>query len=126
VLESAILRLRYAGARISLFIDPDEKQIRHAQELGAEFIELHTGAYANAQGQDRDRELQKLIAGAALAKDIGLRVNAGHGLNYTNTAPILALPGLEELNIGHSIISRSILVGLDSAVREMMAIIATA
>lgn len=124
-LESAILRLRHAGARISLFIDPDEKQIRHARELGAEFVELHTGAYANAQGQEREKELQKLIAGAALAKDIGLRVNAGHGLNYTNTAPILALPGLEELNIGHSIISRSILVGLDAAVREMMAIVAS-
>ncbi len=124
VLAPAMARLREIGTRISLFIDPEESQIRAAAELGADFVELHTGAYANATGVARAKELQKLIAGAGLASELGLRVNAGHGLNYENTSAILALPGLEELNIGHSIISRSITVGLHSAVREMCDLIA--
>lgn len=123
-LKSAIARLHAIGARISLFIDPDDIQIRKAAELGADFIELHTGAYANASGVAREAELQKLMRGAAQALELGLRVNAGHGLNYENTAAILALPGLEELNIGHSIISRSVTVGLETAVRDMCHIIA--
>jgi pyridoxine 5-phosphate synthase len=117
-------RLREIGTRISLFIDPEESQIRTAAELGADFVELHTGAYANTSGVARAKELQKLIDGAALACELGLRVNAGHGLNYENTRAILALPGLEELNIGHAIISRAITVGLHSAVREMCDLIA--
>jgi pyridoxine 5-phosphate synthase len=119
VLAPAMTRLRGVGARISLFIDPEESQIRAAAALGADFVELHTGAYANATGAARAKELQKLMEGAALACELGLRVNAGHGLNYENTTAILALPGLEELNIGHAIISRAISVGLHSAVREM-------
>jgi pyridoxine 5-phosphate synthase len=118
-LRVVVTRLQDAGARVSLFIDPEEHQLRAAAELRAEFVELHTGAYANALGGDRDRELEKLRHGAQLALALGLRVNAGHGLNYENTAAILALPGLEELNIGHSIISRAVSVGLDQAVREM-------
>lgn len=122
-LRSVVGRLQDAGARVSLFIDPEESQIRAAAELGAEFVELHTGAYANASGAARDAELQALIRGAEIALELGLRVNAGHGLNYENTAAILALPGLEELNIGHSIVSRAVTVGLEQAVREMCAII---
>ena len=118
-LRVVVTRLQDAGARVSLFIDPEEHQLRAAAELRAEFVELHTGAYANALGVSRDRELENLRHGAQLALDLGLRVNAGHGLNYENTAAILALPGLEELNIGHSIISRAVSVGLHQAVREM-------
>jgi len=123
-LRSAIARLQDVGARVSLFIDADETQIRAAASLGAEFVELHTGSYANAFGAERALELEKLSRGAALALSLGLRVNAGHGLNYENTAPILSLPGLEELNIGHAIISRAISVGLENAVGEMARLIA--
>lgn len=123
-LAPVVARLRLAGTRVSLFVDPEENQIRSAAWLEADFVELHTGAYANAFGAARAAELEKLHTAAALARQLGLRVNAGHGLNYTNTAPILSLPGLEELNIGHSIISRATMVGLDKAVREMCAIIA--
>ena len=118
-LRVVVTRLQEAGARVSLFIDPEEHQLRAAAELRAEFVELHTGAYANALGAERERELEKLRQGAQLALDLGLRINAGHGLNYENTAAILALPGLEELNIGHSIISRAVSVGLHQAVAEM-------
>ena len=118
-LRVVVTRLQEAGARVSLFIDPEEHQLRAAAELRAEFVELHTGAYANALGVVRDRELEKLRQGAQLALALGLRVNAGHGLNYENISAILALPGLEELNIGHSIISRAVSVGLHQAVSEM-------
>jgi len=123
-LRSAITRLHDVGARVSLFIDAEEKQIAAAASLGAEFIEIHTGSYANKFGEERTTELEKLRRGAAFALSLGLRVNAGHGLNYENTTPILALPGLEELNIGHSIISRAVTVGLETAVREMASLIA--
>lgn len=122
-LRPIVAKLQDAGARVSLFIDPEEPQLRAAAELRAEFVELHTGAYANAFGAERQLELDKLRRGAGLALDLGLRVNAGHGLNYENTAAILTLPGLEELNIGHSIISRSVSVGLEQAVREMCGIV---
>jgi pyridoxine 5-phosphate synthase len=122
-LRPIVRKLQEAGARVSLFIDPEEHQLRAAAELRAEFVELHTGAYANAFGTQRERELEKLRGGAELALDLGLRVNAGHGLNYKNTPAILTLPGLEELNIGHSIVSRAVSVGLEQAVREMCQII---
>ena len=122
-LRSVVAKLHEVGARVSLFIDPEENQLRAAAALRAEFVELHTGAYANAFGAKRERELEKLRRGAALALDLGLRVNAGHGLNYENTAPILSLPGLEELNIGHSIVSRAVSVGLEQAVLEMCRIV---
>jgi len=124
ILRSVIGRLQDAGSRVSLFIDAEEAQIRAAAALGAEFVELHTGSYANKFGLERESELEKLKRGAALALSLGLRVNAGHGLNYGNTTPILSLPGLEELNIGHSIISRAVSVGLENAVREMASLIA--
>jgi pyridoxine 5-phosphate synthase len=124
-LRSAICRLHDVGARVSLFIDAEERQIQAAASLGADFIEIHTGSYANKFGTERASELEKLRRGAAMALSLGLRVNAGHGLNFENTTPILSLPGLEELNIGHSIISRALTVGLENAVREMVHLIAT-
>jgi pyridoxine 5-phosphate synthase len=122
-LRSVVPRLRSAGARVSLFIDPEENQILAAADLGAEFVELHTGAYAEARGDAREQELRALMSGAEFALRLGLRVNAGHGLNYQNTSAVLVLAGLEELNIGHSIVSRAVTVGLEQAVREMVAIV---
>jgi pyridoxine 5-phosphate synthase len=90
-----------------------------AAQLGAEFVELHTGAFANASGGEQDDELLRLIAGAELADSLGLRVNAGHGINYENVAKILRIPHLVELNIGHSIVSRAVFVGIEQATREM-------
>ncbi len=123
-LQDYIGPLRQAGIRVSLFIDPDEEQIAASKKAGADWVELHTGAYANAKsGKDRDRELVKIIDGAKLAGSLGLRVGAGHGLNYVNAERIAAIPEVEELNIGHSIISRAVLVGIDRAVVEMKQLI---
>ncbi|TVP76782.1 MAG: pyridoxine 5'-phosphate synthase, partial [Puniceicoccaceae bacterium] len=111
-----------AGIQTSLFIDPAPAQIEAAAELQAPWIELHTGAYANAYYHDgRRRELAALRAGAEQAHRLGLVVNAGHGINYTNIAEVITLPHLHELNIGHSIISRALFVGVAQAVREMKA-----
>ncbi len=118
-LEATVRQLQDNGTVVSLFLDPDPHQIRAAAALKAEFIELHTGAFANATGQARVHELQRLVAGAKLARDLGLRVNAGHGLNYTNVREIFAVPHLEELNIGHAIVSRALSTGLAQAVAEM-------
>lgn len=117
-LPRTIARLKKAGIVVSLFVDPDLKQVRAAADVGAQFIELHTGRYAT-HGKS---ELKKLIPAAELAHDLGLRVNAGHGLNYENTPGILAVPHLETLNTGHAIISRAVFVGLRQAVREMLAL----
>jgi pyridoxine 5-phosphate synthase len=123
-LQDYIDPLRQAGIRVSLFIDPDEEQIAASKKAGADWVELHTGAYANAKsGKDRDRELVKIIDGAKLAGSLGLRVGAGHGLNYVNAERIAAIPEVEELNIGHSIISRAVLMGIDRAVVEMKQLI---
>lgn len=123
-LTDTIDRLHGAGIVVSLFIDPDPAQIQAAAGLEAEYIELHTGAFANAAGDARAKELQRLVEGARLAHDLGLRVNAGHGLNYRNVREIFAAPHLEELNIGHAIISRALLTGLASAVAGMKALCA--
>lgn len=120
-LRKTIQRLQAAGIRISLFIEPDPAQIAASAELGAEMVELHTGAFANATGAAQLRELERIREGAQIAHDLGLQVNAGHGINYENIALIREVPHLEELNIGHSIISRAITVGLESAVKEMLA-----
>ena len=113
------------GIVTSLFIDPDPAQIEAAAELKSPWIELHTGAYANAYFHDgRSRELDTLRAGAEQAHALGLVVNAGHGINYTNIDEVITLPHLHELNIGHSIISRSLFVGVEQAVREMKAALA--
>lgn len=121
-LAETIGKLQDNGTVASLFIDPEPDQIRAAADLKAEYAELHTGAFANATGEARQRELQRLIEGAKLAHKLGLRVNAGHGLNYTNVRELFAVPHLEELNIGHSIISRALVTGLATAVAEMKSI----
>jgi len=122
-LEPTLHAMRDAGIRVSLFIDPDPAQIAAAASLGAPVVELHTGAYAEASGTSRDVELSRLIEAARLASDSGLQVNAGHGLNYVNVTPILSIPNLVELNIGHSIVSRALVVGMEQATREMVALL---
>ena len=117
----AVQRLQAAGIVVSLFIDPDPRQIQLAKELGAEAIELHTGQYALAHGAAQQQQLAALVAAGKIASDLGLRLHAGHGLNYHNVRPIATIGGMRELNIGHSIISRAVLVGLERAVREMKA-----
>ena len=115
-------RLKDAGIEVSLFIAPDPVQIEAAARMGAEFIELHTGAYAESFEDDHRgaAELRRLIAGAEQAHALGLKVNAGHGLNYQNLPLLHHVPHLVELNIGHSIISRAVTVGLEIAVKEML------
>ncbi len=113
-------RLHAGGIRVSLFIDPDNRQILAAANAGAKVIELHTGDYANASGQsDVQRELDRLRAAAEFAHKLGLQVNAGHGLNYENVQSIAAISDITELNIGHSIIARAVFSGISEAVREM-------
>lgn len=112
--------LEDAGIAVSLFIDPNKKQIDAAYKTGAEFIELHTGQYSETYGsENEEREFQKLKEAAAYAKSFGLKVNAGHGLNYQNVHRMHEIPNLIELNIGHTIISRAVFVGIESAVSEM-------
>ncbi len=119
-LSRAIPRIRDAGIRVSLFIDPDPNAIDRAAELGADAVELHTGEYANsAGGEEAVVELERLAGAAARAAGAGLAVHAGHGLTYENVGAVARLPECEELNIGHSIISRSVFVGMERAVREM-------
>lgn len=125
-LADAIPRLIAVGGAVSLFIDPEPGQIRASADTGASFIELHTGSYANATGEQRLAELRRLSEGASLALELGLRVNAGHGLNYENVGPCANLPGVEELNIGHSIVSRSTFGGVAEAISAMRALIAGA
>jgi pyridoxine 5-phosphate synthase len=117
-LPQTIARLKKAGIVVSLFIDADLKQVRASADAGADFIELHTGAYANGHAGEIDR----LVAAAELAHRLGLRVNAGHGLNYQSTTGIRVVPHLETLNTGHSIVSRAVFVGLRQAVSEMLAL----
>jgi len=124
-LACTVARLKKAGIVVSLFIDPDARQIRAAADVGADFVELHTGTFANACHElEEAAEIKKLTTAAELAHKLGLRVNAGHGLNYQNTPAILAVPHLETLNTGHSIMSRALFVGLRQAVREMLALMA--
>lgn len=117
--KDATARLAQAGVAVSLFIAPDPVQVRAAAAAGAAFIELHTGAFANASGAAQDQELDRLAAAAELAHSLGLKVNAGHGIDYDNIAKILRVPHLVELNIGHSIIARAVIVGIEKAVAEM-------
>jgi pyridoxine 5-phosphate synthase len=115
-------RMNEKGIEVSLFIAPDHEQIEAAARTGSQFIELHTGSFAEAFSDlaTRKAELDRLVASAALARRLGLKVNAGHGLNYENLKTLFAVPDLVELNIGHSIVSRSVFVGLPSAVKEML------
>ena len=120
----AVRRLQNADITVSLFIDPDGHQVEASARSGAKAVEFHTGEYANAhEGPDRDRELVRLAEAAREAQARGLVVHAGHGLNYTNVRRIAAIPGMTELNIGHSIVSRAVFVGLRKAVREMVRLI---
>ncbi len=124
-LRETILRLHAVGTKVSLFIDPVPAQIAAAADLCADMVELHTGTYANTQGAEREAELRRLIEGGSLASAAGLQVNAGHGITTANLPPLFAIPHLTELNIGHHIIARSILIGLRAAVHEMLAVMRT-
>jgi pyridoxine 5-phosphate synthase len=122
IVAACVDALNGAGIQTSLFIDPDEAQIELAAKLGSPLVELHTGAYANAYfGPKRQKEFQRLRLGCVRAHELGLTVNAGHGINYVNIAEVRTLPHLHELNIGHSIISRALFTGIEEAVREMKA-----
>jgi pyridoxine 5-phosphate synthase len=122
-IQGMVKKLQGSGITISLFIDPVKEQIEASSESGAEFIEFHTGEYANAVSEKLiEEEFARLVSSADEAHSAGLRVNAGHGLNYQNIAMIRELPHLEELNIGHSIISRAVFVGLRKAVAEMLSL----
>lgn len=123
-LSKAIKKLADKNIPVSLFVDPDPEQIKASLDVGATFVEIHTGRYCDATSEEEiEEEFQLISDSASLAFQMGLRVNAGHGLNYTNTARIAALDTIEELSIGHAIISRAVFVGMDQAVREMKTII---
>lgn len=119
-LGPTVSRLRAAGIGVSMFIEPDEEQIDASVRIGANMVELHTGAFANAQGEAQLRELERIRKAALYAFSKGLQVNAGHGINYENIALIREVANLSDLNIGHSIVSRSVFVGLHHAVTEMI------
>jgi len=120
-LAEVLPRLRERGILVSLFVDPERAQLEEAAQLEADFVELHTGSYANASARARGSELERLIEGALHAHGLGLRVNAGHGLDLENVAAVAALPHLEELNIGHAIVAHSLFVGVEAAVQSMLA-----
>lgn len=120
-LRTAISRLQETGCQVSLFIDPEFEQVEAAQEVGAPVVELHTGAYADAEGDNIALELARLRDAATHAAGLGLVVHAGHGLTTHNVGPVAALPEITELNIGHWLVSRAVFVGLDNAVKEMLA-----
>jgi len=115
-------RMNDAGIAVSLFIAPDRAQVEASARAGAQYVELHTGAYA--EHFPSDKEFERLLSAAKQARDAGLRVNAGHGLNYENVSRLHQIPHLEDLNIGHSIISRATFVGLEQAVKEMLRLVA--
>ncbi len=119
----ACARLAAAGCRVSLFIDPEPEQLRSAVECGASVVELHTGAYAEADGAAQARELKRIEDAAELGQQLGLHINAGHGLHYHNVQTIARIPGIEELNIGHAVIARAVFSGLANAVAEMKRLI---
>jgi pyridoxine 5-phosphate synthase len=111
-----------ARIRVSLFIEPDPRQLDAARTLGAPVVELHTGAYSEAEGEDRLRILERLRAAAAYGASLGLEVHAGHGLNYDNVRPIAAIPEIRELNIGHFLVGEAIFIGLEDSIRRMRAL----
>ena len=117
-IKEAVAKLQGDGIRVSLFVDPERLQIEASREVGAHGVEIHTGRYSNAI-ESRARELEEVIAAASLARRLGLEVHGGHGLNYENVLPVARVPEIVELNIGHSIVARAILVGIEQAVREM-------
>ncbi|WP_254507067.1 pyridoxine 5'-phosphate synthase [Anatilimnocola floriformis] len=112
-------QLQAAGIFVSLFLDPDPRQIEAGKKLGCEAVELHTGQYALTSGLAREKELAALVAAGKQIRELGMLLHAGHGLNYQSVIPVARIPEMRELNIGHSIVSRAVLVGLERAVREM-------
>jgi pyridoxine 5-phosphate synthase len=124
VLQKMIHHFSAKKIEVSLFLDPDSDQIRCAKSLGADTVELHTGAYATAEGALRTKELSRLVKASELAVKLKLRLHGGHGLTYKNVEPIARLPGMQELNIGFSIVARSVSVGLGAAVKEMKELLA--
>ncbi len=123
-LKKVVERLKEKGIKVSMFIDPEERQVLAAKSLGADMIEIHTGRYCDAVSDiERGKELKKVIDAAKKGKEIGLGVNAGHGLHYHNVKPIARIPEIDELSIGHSIIARAIFVGLDRAIMDMIELI---
>ncbi len=119
----AVERLRSAGISVSLFLDPDPRQIELAQKLGADAVELHTGQYALCSGPAQHEQLVALVSAGKRVSDLGMHLHAGHGLNYQNVVPVARIARMRELNIGHAIVSRAVLVGLDQAVRDMKRLI---
>ena len=123
-LKQKTVLLQQAGILVSLFIEADLEQVKASHRVGADAIEIHTGSYCEAHTDAARREqLQRIEMAISAARKLGLRVNAGHGLDYRNIGPVQALPGIEEFNIGHSIVARAALVGMDQAVREMLALL---
>ena len=118
-LKSSIVQLQEAGIKVSLFIDPEDSQVKASADLGAQMVELHTGAFSNLTGQAQEEEISRLKMAAELGHSLGLQVNAGHGINYENLEKLWVVPHLAELNIGHTIVARSVFVGFEQAVREL-------
>lgn len=125
-IQEAIKKIQSAGMLVSLFINPDSEDVEISKQIGADMVEIHTGMYANAKGKKQEPELKRMMVAVKNSLDIGLMVNAGHGLNYFNIANIAAIKGLRGLYIGHSIISRAVLIGMEKAVREMKELITKA
>jgi pyridoxine 5-phosphate synthase len=122
-LRAMVTRLQAAGIGVSLFVDADGPQLEASAASGARWVELHTGSYAEADWDSQPQELARLTEASFIARSLGLRVNAGHGLTYQNVEPVAAIEGMEELNIGHTIVARALAVGLEEAVRQMKALI---
>ena len=120
LVSEMVATLREAGVRVTAFLDPTMEQIQEAARFQFHAVEIHTGAYANAHTSRREDELKKVKEAASVVRHLGMAVHAGHGLNYHNVSAIVDIPGLEELNIGHSIVSRALFVGMDRAVRDML------
>ncbi len=118
-IREATQRLQGIGLRVSLFVDPETAQIEASRDAGAHAVEIHTGAYCNAVGVERKNQLEAILKASKLAQSLGLEVHGGHGLNYDNVLAIAKIPEMAELNIGHSIIARAIIAGIEQAVREM-------
>jgi len=122
-LKQKVALLQQAGISVSLFIEPDMEQIKACHRIGADMVEIHTGTYCEMRTEkERQEQLRRIELAGAAGRKLGMRVSAGHGLNYRNVSAVAALPGFEEFNIGHSIVARAVLVGMERAVREMLAL----
>ncbi|MCX7965667.1 MAG: pyridoxine 5'-phosphate synthase [Syntrophorhabdaceae bacterium] len=125
-LKKVVEKVKVKGIKVSMFIDPHEKQVKASKDIGADMIEIHTGTYCDAKTEaEREEEFRKIEKAAKVGKELGLGVNAGHGLHYHNVRRIALIPEIDELSIGHSIIARAVFVGLDRAIRDMIELIKT-